>query len=81
MYEQKKDGGFRLRASFPITPELIMKANRVCELEGLSMYSLCRKALAEYVENALALERMPHEPGELAPEALVSGPSQDSDIH
>lgn len=81
MYEQKKDGGFRLRASFPVTSDLIMKANRVCELEHLSMYALCRKALEEYVANALHVERMPLEPGELVPEEALMGPSQEDEIH
>ena len=52
-YQEKKGGGFRLRASFPVDTELMTKANRVCELDGVSMYKLCRLALEEHVAKRL----------------------------
>lgn len=52
-YKQRADGSFRMRASFPISSELVERANRVCELEDTSMYRLCRDALARYVDDVL----------------------------
>lgn len=56
-YKQRQDGSFRMRASFPISPELVERANLVCGLEGLSMYQLCRKAVEHYVEESLGVHR------------------------
>lgn len=53
-YKQREDGSFRLRASFPMNKELILKANAVCERDGISMYALCRQAVERYVDDRLA---------------------------
>lgn len=53
-YKERKDGGFRLRASFPMDRDLILKANAVCERDDISMYSLCRQAVEQYVDIRLS---------------------------
>ena len=55
MYQQRANGGFRSRASFPITPEQIQGLNVICEKTGLSFSALCscavNKIIADYVQN------------------------------
>lgn len=53
-YKERDDGSFRLRASFPMNRDLILKANAVCEQDGISMYALCRQAVEQYVDGRLA---------------------------
>ena len=55
-YKQHQDGGFRLRASFPMDRDLMLKANAVCEILGVSMYALCRDAVRQYCEQQLAAD-------------------------
>lgn len=53
-YKEHKDGSFRLRASFPMDRELMLKANAVCNLEQISMYELCRDAVRAYCHAKLS---------------------------
>lgn len=47
-YQQRPSGGFRMRASFPVSSELVQLANRACEIQKVSMAELCKQALSAY---------------------------------
>jgi hypothetical protein len=49
-YRERNRGGFRCRASFPITTELIVAGNAICERTGISFAELCQRALRAYVD-------------------------------
>lgn len=68
-YKQKADGGFRMRASFPVTPDLVMQANKACEIEGVSMYQLCRDALVNHCLHVFANDRMRRQTEGLPPDS------------
>lgn len=57
MYKQRPNGGFRARASFPITPLQIQGLNVICEKTGLSFAAVCArgvdKSIADYVEHGV----------------------------
>lgn len=45
MYKKKANGTFRLRASFPVSPDQIKGLNVICEKTGLSFSEVCSKSL------------------------------------
>lgn len=49
MYAKKANGGFRLRASFPITTESVESLNALCAKTGLSIYALCDIAVRRLI--------------------------------
>ncbi len=57
MYQQRKNGGFRARASFPITPMQIQGLNVICEKTGLTFAAVCArgvdKIIADYVRDGV----------------------------
>ncbi len=54
MYQQRANGGFRARASFPITALQVQGLNVICEKTGLSFAAVCscavNKVIADYVQ-------------------------------
>lgn len=73
MYQKNQNGRWRMRASFPITPEQIMGLNVICEKTGLSFAAVCArgvdKILADYVEHGAFVypDRTPTVPESLQP--------------
>lgn len=49
MYKQHKDGKYRTRASFDISPELIAHVNAICLRDNLTFSAVLTKAVTEYV--------------------------------
>lgn len=43
-YQQRASGGYRQRASFPITTALVQDLNTICEATGLTMAQVCVRA-------------------------------------
>jgi hypothetical protein len=48
-YKQRKDGKFRLRASFDIPPEVSVGLNAIAARSGLSVASLCLIAVKQLI--------------------------------
>ena len=46
---RKSNDGFRLRASFLITPELTVSLNQICEAENITFAAACKEAVVLYV--------------------------------
>ena len=42
------NGGFRARASFPITPEMIIRINAICLARGFTFAKSCQEAMELY---------------------------------
>lgn len=51
MYKPHKDGKYRTRASFDISPDLIAHVNAICHRDKLTFAAVCQKAVLEYVQN------------------------------
>ena len=51
MYQQHKDGKFRTRASFDISPDLITHVNAICQRDKKTFAAVCTLAVTEYVKN------------------------------
>jgi len=51
MYKQHKNGRFRNRASFEISPELVCHVNAICQRDQLTFSAICTQAVLEYVQN------------------------------
>ena len=49
MYKVHKNGKFRNRASFEISPDLICHVNAICERDKLTFAAVCEKAIFHYV--------------------------------
>lgn len=49
MYAKNAIGGFRLRASFPISPDLVEGLNAISARSGQSVATLCRVAVQRLV--------------------------------
>lgn len=45
MYQQRKDGSFRMRASFYISPAQVEAINAICQRESLSFGAVCAEAI------------------------------------
>ena len=46
---RKSNDGFRLRASFLITPELTESVNKICKAENITFAAACKEAVVLYV--------------------------------
>lgn len=51
MYRPHKNGKFRSRASFDISPELICHVNAICQRDKLTFSAACTQAILEFVRN------------------------------
>lgn len=56
MYRKNAKGNYRLRASFPITPDLIEQVNAVCLRTGQDFSQVCRLALERHVSEFQRLD-------------------------
>lgn len=68
MYKQHKNGGFRMRASFPIEPAQIAALNPICERLGISVGAACKRAVADFIyteEMKLGMRRKPGQAADL----------------
>lgn len=51
MYKQKKDGSFRLRASFPIDSERVIAINAICNKMNISFAKACKIAVDRMIKD------------------------------
>lgn len=51
-YKRRKDGRFRLRASFDIPPEVVVGLNAIAARSGLSVASLCLLAVQHLIADS-----------------------------
>ena len=51
MYKQRKDGSFRLRASFPIDSERVIAMNAICNKLDISFEKACKIAVDRMVKD------------------------------
>ena len=49
--KKNANGGFRARASFPITPQMIIRINEVCEQQGFTFAKACQEAMELYASS------------------------------